>query len=224
MRYYPVYLDIKDRQALVVGGGSVGSRKARTLLDCGAVVTVVSTEAGGRLVEYARQGRIELIQRPYRSSDLDGVFLVIGATNDEALNRKISADAHRRGKLCNIADRPEACNFILPSIVNRGDLTIAVSTAGKSPAFAKYLRKRLEKGFGPEYVGFLRLMGAVRSRLLAEAHDPEAHKPIFEQLIDAGLLEMIRNGNETQIDSTLKAILGPGYTWAALVPEESEKE
>lgn len=223
MRYYPVYLDIQNRKALVVGGGSVGSRKVKTLLDCGAVVSVVSTEVSGTLAQYARRGLVELINRAYRPSDLDGMFLVIGATDDEALNRKISNDAQRLGKLCNIADRPEACNFILPSIVNRGDLTIAVSTAGKSPAFAKHLRKSLENSFGPEYAEFLDLMGAVRSRLLAEKHEPEAHKPIFEQLIEKGLLDMIRQGNEDQIDATLKEMLGADYTRAALSSRRSEK-
>ena len=164
MRYYPVNLDVKNRRCLVVGGGGVGARKVQTLLECGAIVTVVSPAITGNLLKLADTGSLVLRQRSYRESDLDGMFLVIGATDDEDLNRRISGDAQQRNMLCNIADRPEACNFILPSIVNRGDLVIAISTSGKSPAFAKKLRRRLQKEFGPEYADFLRLMGAIRKK------------------------------------------------------------
>jgi precorrin-2 dehydrogenase/sirohydrochlorin ferrochelatase len=148
MRYYPVNLDILNRKCLVVGGGGVGTRKVITLLDCGAIVTVVSLDIGEKLLKLAGNGLIAWEKRSYLTSDLDGIFLVIGATNNEKLNRQISADAEKINLLCNIADRPDVCNFILPSIVNRGDLVIAISTSGKSPAFAKKLRKELEKQFG----------------------------------------------------------------------------
>ena len=115
----------------------------------------------------------------------------------QELNLQIHAEAERRGILCNIADRPKACNFILPSIVNRGDLTIAISTSGKSPAFAKKLRKDLEKEFGTEYADFLKLMGEIRKKLLNENHEPEAHKHLFEQLIEGKLIEMIKDRNIT---------------------------
>ena len=147
MRYYPVYLDIRDRNCLVVGGGSVGTRKVKTLLDCGGRVTVISLEVSAALDTLARSGRVELKERAYSQSDLEDVFLVIGATDDQDLNRRISSDAARQNLLCNIADRPEICNFILPSIVSRGDLTISISTAGQSPAMAKTLRKSLEQQF-----------------------------------------------------------------------------
>ena len=134
MRHYPVSLDIKNRKCLVVGGGSVGTRKVKTLLECGAKVTVVSPGVSGQLLELANNASIVLEKRAYREADLDGMFLVIGTTDDEELNRQISIDAGRLNMLCNIADRPKVCNFILPSIVNRGDLTISISTSGKSPA------------------------------------------------------------------------------------------
>ncbi|WP_157067423.1 precorrin-2 dehydrogenase/sirohydrochlorin ferrochelatase family protein [Desulfosarcina cetonica] len=177
MRYYPINLDIQGRPCLVVGGGRVGARKVKTLLQCGGAVTVVSPEATAGLATLAADGQIVLKQRSYRSSDMEGQFLVIGATDDEALNRRIHADAERFHILCNIADRPAICNFTLPAIVRRGDFMMAVSTAGKSPAFAKHIRQRLESEFGPEYGTLLELMGAIRTKLLAEAHAPEAHKP-----------------------------------------------
>ena len=217
MRYYPVNLDILNRKCLVVGGGSVGTRKVITLLDCGAIVTVVSPVASEKLLELADNSVITLKKRPYQTSDLDGTFLVIGATDDEELNRQISGDAEKLNMLCNIADRPEVCNFILPSIVNRGDLVISISTSGKSPAFAKKLRKELEKQFGEEYAEFLRLMGAIRKKLLRKKHQPEAHKHLFEQLISSGLIEMIKNNKKEDINSLLFEIFGKGYDFESLM-------
>lgn len=217
MRYYPVNLDIKNRACLVIGGGGVGTRKVKTLVDCGAVVTVVSLEVSGQVEKMAAAGLITLEKRAYRASDLTGKFLVIGATDDEALNRRIHADAEDLNTLCNIADRPEICNFILPAIVNRGDLVLAVSTSGKSPAYAKKMRKDLEKQFGEEYEPFLRLMGAIRERLLKEEHAPEAHKPLFKKLIHAGLLDLIKAGLTEQIDALLQEVLGKGYRYDELV-------
>ena len=217
MRYYPVYLDIKGRSCLVVGGGQVGTRKVLTLLKCGAKVRVISPEVTPKLADLAEQGSIDLIRRDYRNSDLDKVFLVIGATDDQALNRQIHRDAEAVQRLCNIADQPALCNFVLPSIVNYGDLSIAVSTAGKSPAFAKHLRRQLEGQFGPEHGRMLDLMGAIRKRLLAEEHAPEAHKPLFEQLIQSGLLEMIKAKDHHRINTLLKEVLGPDYQYDQLM-------
>jgi precorrin-2 dehydrogenase/sirohydrochlorin ferrochelatase len=211
MRYYPVYLDIKDRDCLVIGGGSVGTRKVMTLLACGAKVTVVSIDATEKLKELSDSGVIQLKERDFQTADLDDRFLVIGATDNQKLNFNIHAEAERRGLLCNIADRPKACNFILPSIVNRGDLIIAISTSGKSPAFAKKLRKHLEKEFGEEYAKFLNLMGAIRQKLLSQDHEPEAHKHLFEQLIEKDLVQMLKNGDTDNINSLLLEVLGEGY-------------
>ncbi len=216
MRYYPVNLDIQNRKCLVVGGGSVGTRKVMTLLECGAVVTVVSSDVAEELLELAEKKMIELKRRPYKSSDIDGMFLVIGATDNEELNWQINKDAEHQNKLCNIADRPEACNFILPSIVNRGNLVIAISTSGKSPAFAKKMRQDLEKEFGEEYDEFLQLMGAIRKKALSEKHEPEAHKHLFEQLINRGLVDMVRNNDEERINSLLLEIFGQGYRFEEL--------
>ena len=221
MRYYPVNLDILNRKCLVVGGGGVGTRKVITLLDCGAIVTVVSPDVSEKLLKLAGNDSITWEKRSYLTSDLDGIFLVIGATDDEELNRQISADAEKINLLCNIADRPDVCNFILPSIVNRGDLVIAISTSGKSPAFAKTLRKELEKQFGAEYAEFLRLMGAIRKKLLSEKHEPEAHKHLFEQFIKSNLVGMIKSNKKEEINSLLFEILGKGYEFESLMKTSS---
>jgi precorrin-2 dehydrogenase/sirohydrochlorin ferrochelatase len=211
MRYYPIQLDVRGRRCLVVGGGGVGTRKVKTLLDCGARVTVVAPSASAALERLAAEGAIALKHTPYSTADVQGMFLVIGATDDDALNRRISSDAETERVLCNIADRPEACTFILPSIVQRGDLVITVSTAGKSPALAKTLRRVLEAQFGEEYRQLVDILGALRRRLLAAQHAPEAHKALFEGLIESDLLELIRNEDREGINRLLKDVLGEGY-------------
>ena len=217
MRYYPVHLDIQNRNCLVVGGGSVGTRKVVTLLDCGAHVTVISPRVSDPLRDFAISGSIKLKERPYQTGDLDDMFLVIGATDDEDLNRQISNDADQLNTLCNIADRPEVCNFILPSIVQRDDLVITISTSGQSPAMAKKLRKTLESQFGEEYGVFLKLMGAIRKKLLSTSHKPEAHKHLFEKLIAADLIGLIQKGSTAEIDDLLFDILGTGYKYQELM-------
>ncbi|MFO7839406.1 MAG: bifunctional precorrin-2 dehydrogenase/sirohydrochlorin ferrochelatase [Desulfosalsimonadaceae bacterium] len=224
MKYYPVNLNIRGRKCLVVGGGGVASRKAYSLLECGARVTLVSPELNRNLEDLPEHHDVTLLKRPYQSGDLEGHFLVIGATNDMDLNRRISADAESCGMLCNIADVPDACNFILPSVVRQGNLVLAISTSGKSPAFAKHLRKSLQDAYGPEYDRFLRLMGGIRKRLLEEKHAPEAHKPLFEQLIESDLLQLIRNKDTEAINRLLAAILGERFDYDSLMAENNNRE
>jgi precorrin-2 dehydrogenase/sirohydrochlorin ferrochelatase len=218
MRYYPVCLDIKGRACLVVGGGGVGTRKVKGLLAAGARVTVVSPGLSPEL-KALTPDPVRCHLRNYRPEDLDGMFLVFGATDDEALNRRIFADAGERSMLCNIADRPEMCSFILPSVVHRGDLLLAISTSGRSPAFAKRLRKDLEKQFGEEYARFLRLMGAIREQLLSAGHSPEAHKSQFEALLGAGFAECVCGGDEDGAARLLTRFLGPDFQLERLMKE-----
>ncbi len=219
MKYYPICLDIDQQPVLVVGGGDVGARKVLALLECGASVRLVSPEATPKLAQLADNGQIEWKPRKYRDSDLDGVFLVIGATSDGMVNRQISARARRMNLLCNIADKPDACNFILPSIVKRGDLLIAISTSGASPAYAKHLRKKLEQQFGDEYAECLTLMGAVRKKLLSTAHAPEAHKPLFESLIQNGLIDRIRSRDRQAVNDLLVKTFGRGFEYDTIMKE-----
>jgi precorrin-2 dehydrogenase/sirohydrochlorin ferrochelatase len=219
MKYYPINLNIENQVCVVVGGGEVGTRKVLTLLECGSTVTVISPTSTEILQRLSNEEKITLIERNYAGFDVENAFLVIGATDNEALNRQIQADCQRYQTLCNIADRPELCNFILPSIIRRGDLIVAISTSGKSPAFAKQLRRELENRFGPEYAVFLTLMGAIRTRLLSQAHEPEAHKGLFETLINRGLLDMLRKNDISQINSLLSEILGDGFLYETLVED-----
>ncbi|CAN2041554.1 precorrin-2 dehydrogenase / sirohydrochlorin ferrochelatase [Candidatus Magnetomoraceae bacterium gMMP-15] len=212
MRYYPVNLNIKDKKCLVIGGGPVSARKVKTLIKCKAYLIVVSPEIHKDIIKLACENKIILKKRPYKTSDLNSVFLVIAATNNPKLNKKIGEDAALRQILCNIVDMPEQGNFVLPSIVQSGDLMLAISTSGKSPALAKRLRQRLEKEFGQEYEVLLNLMGAVRKKLLSLNHAPHRHKKIFNKLLDEGLLEMIQEHRKDDIDELLVNTIGQDYT------------
>jgi precorrin-2 dehydrogenase/sirohydrochlorin ferrochelatase len=220
MRYYPINLEINNRNCLVVGGGQVGTRKVMGLLECGAAVSVVSPKATERIIHLMTQKKIIWHKRTYRTSDMQNRFLVIGATDNESLNRRIHTDAQNQKVLCNIADRPEICNFILPAVVQRGDLVIAVSTSGKSPAFAKKLRKDLQQTYGLEYKQFLDLMGIIRTKLLDGAHEPEAHKPLFEALIEGDLVTAIKTKDIKTINKLLSSVLGEGFTYDNLMRKE----
>ena len=211
MRYYPVYLDLQGRDVLVVGAGAVGSRKVKTLLQAGARVTVVSPQATAAVRALADEGQLIWHQRPYGATDLAAVCLVFGATDDPELNRRIEADAARQGVWCNLAAQPDRGDFILPSIVARGDLLISISTSGTSPAVARRLRQDLEAYFGEEYAPFLRLMGAIRARLLEREHAPDDHKKAFGQLIDGGLLALVKAGDMEGINALLQSVLGDGF-------------
>lgn len=224
MKYYPVCLDVNHQPVLVVGGGDVGTRKVLTLLECGASVTLVSPDATPKLKRLSDTREIEWKPRKYRDSDLIGVFLVIGAASDESVNQRISNRALQLNLLCNIADRPEACNFILPSIVNRGDLIIAISTSGASPAYAKQLRKEFEHQFGDEYAEFLTLMGAVRQKLLSTAHAPETHKPLFESLVQNNLIDRIRSKDLHAVDALLVKTFGRGFEYDTIMKQAQESQ
>ncbi|MEW6258423.1 MAG: bifunctional precorrin-2 dehydrogenase/sirohydrochlorin ferrochelatase [Thermodesulfobacteriota bacterium] len=220
MTYYPILLQLVDQPCVVVGGGEVATRKVEGLLGCSARVRVVSPIVTPRLRHWIEEGTVDWIDRPYYSESLQGARLVIGATDDQAVNLRVFEDCKALGIWCNIADRPECCDFILPSVIRRGDLIVAVSTSGKSPAFAKTLRKQLEGLFGQEYAVFLQLMGRIRKRLLAEDHAPEAHKHLFETLIAGGLLEAIRLSDEPRIDALLERTLGHGFRFQELMEDK----
>ncbi|MFA6010186.1 MAG: bifunctional precorrin-2 dehydrogenase/sirohydrochlorin ferrochelatase [Desulfobacteraceae bacterium] len=212
MRYYPLFLDIRNRKCLVVGGGSVGTRKTETLVRCGAEVTVISRvfSKGFSGIGDDKKNPM-LVCKDYEPSDLEGVFLVFAATSDRDLNERIRLDAEKQGKLYSIADDPNRSCFIAPSVVARGDLTIAVSTSGQSPALAKKLRQNLETLYGPEYADFLRIMGSFRKRILEKGHDPETHKDLFRQVIDRDVPSMIREGRNNDVRAVFQEVFGKEF-------------
>jgi len=165
---FPMFVKLTGRQCLVVGAGKVGEPKIGGLLDTGAHIRVVAIEASETVREWARSGKIQLELRPFSPDDLDGLFLAVVATASRSLNEFIYAEARRRGVLCNVVDVPEYCDFFYPAVVRRGDLQIAVSTAGQSPSLAQKLRQQLERQFGPGYAAWLAELGETR-RLVRES-------------------------------------------------------
>ena len=212
VNYYPIFLNVENRACLVAGGGEVGARKVKTLLRCGASVGVVSPEVVPWLAEKIQENVVEMVGTHYEEHQLQGRFLVIAATDDPELNCRIAEDAEKRGLLCNVVDYPRAGNFILPALVQRGALTLAISTSGQSPALARQLRRDLEQRFGMEYADFLELMGVVRSRLLAESQDSSGNKEKFDQLVQSALLELVRRRDYEGVDRILRSVLGPEYS------------
>ena len=163
--YYPIFLNLEGKKCVVVGGGEVALRKVRALLDSGARVVVVSPTLNSGLAQLARVETISLISREYEPKDLKDAVIVVAATDIAEVNQNIAKKARKHGILVNVVDRPEESDFIMPSLVRRGDLILAVSTSGASPALAKKIRMRLEQTFGEEYSPLLSLIKEVRQEL-----------------------------------------------------------
>lgn len=168
---FPMFMKLAGKRCLVVGAGQVGEPKIAGLIDTGASIHVVATEAGRQVYEWARAGKIDLELRTFSENDLDGKFLAVVATASESLNQLIYHEAKRRGVLCNVVDVPEYCDFFYPAVVRRGDLQIAISTSGQSPSLAQKLRQQLERQFGPGYEEWVRQLGETRRLILASDLD-----------------------------------------------------
>lgn len=208
MPYFPVCLDLRDRPCLVIGGGRVATRKAASLLACEARVTVISPELSPDLAERAAAGTIHWLSRAYREGDLAGAFLVIAATDDSKTQSLVQAEADQRQVLLNVADVPDKCNFILPATVRRGDLTIAVSTGGKSPALASALREDLEGLFGREYQILVDILGRLRPLVLARGKSSRENKEQFKKLAHHDMLRWIQERNIPAMQDHIRLILG----------------
>lgn len=212
MRYYPILLDLHDKYCLVVGVGQVGTRKVRTLLSCAPerlrIVDTREPEPCWR--ELIAQGLVEYHVRTFLPEDLEGCFLVIASTSDEALNWRISRMCAERGILCNIVDQPEKCSFILPAMHTQGDLTIAVSTSGSSPALAKKIRQDLGACFGPEYARFLAVMRRLRPLILELNLPTPENTALFRTLTQSQLLDAVQSGDDARILDVLRRHLPEG--------------
>lgn len=163
--YYPIFLDIKGKICIVVGGGEVAERKVRTLLEHGASVTVISPRVSDGLAQLAGQGSIKISLRDYQSGDLEEALVVIAATDNSTVNAEVAREGRERRILTNVVDAPEHSNFIVPSLLRRGDISIAISTNGKSPALARKIRTELEQIFPQEYASLVLMLSEVRQEL-----------------------------------------------------------
>ena len=176
---FPMFLKLSNSPCLVVGAGAIAESKIASLLDAGGHVRVVAPEATPQVRTWAQSKALDWHQRPFEPADLDGMFLVIAATSSSDLHERIFKEATRRAVLCNIVDVPSLCDFYYPSVVQRGALQIAISTAGQSPALAQRLRKQLEAQFGPEYEQWLAYLAEARDKLHSTDMDPDERKRLL---------------------------------------------
>lgn len=196
--YYPIYLDIENRNAVIIGGGNVCARKAEAMLNYGARVTIVAPEFTDEIEKWAHEGQLQLRRKKYDESDLEGANIVIASTDDEAVNTKIAADCRRRRIPVNVVDVTHLCEFIVPAIVDKGSVQIAVSTGGRSPALARTLKEDLQRLVGPEYDEVNQLLGTLREGAKKVLPTDVDRKEFFDGIIAAGILDMLRAGRRRE--------------------------
>lgn len=207
MKTYPVFLVKLERShCIVVGGGQVAARKVTALRRASAQVTVISPVLCEPLEELAVQGRIEVVDRDYRQGDLEGAFLVVAATDDPDVNRQVWEEAKARNLLVNVVDDPEHCNFIAPSVVRRGPLSLAISTSGQCPAFSRHLRRRLEREFGPAHARYVELLGNLRGRVV-DTFTMTERRDFWQKIFESNVLSLLVSGDDDEARRRAEAIL-----------------
>ena len=206
MKYYPLFLDLAGRECLVVGAGVVAARKVRSLLECGARVTVVGERPVAALRALERRG-VVLERRRFRAGDVGRQALVIAATDDRAVNAAVAAASRRRGIPVNAVDDPPNCTFIVPAVVRRGDLTVAISTGGKSPAAARLVKERIAALLGEEHAALVRLLGAHRERMKEQVPGQGRRAKAWKRMLDEGVLESLQRGDGRTASATVRRCL-----------------
>ena len=199
---YPINLDLTGQACLVLGGGSVAERKVRRLLDEGAVVTVIAPALTPALQILAEEHQLSWQRRTYQPGDETTFFLIICATDDEAVSQDVSAAAKAQGKLLNVCDVPDLCNFTLPSIVRQGDLQLTISTNVKAPAFSRWLRKHLEQHFDERYGRWMAELAAIRKEGQALLATSRARQAFWRQALTDDVMDLVEN-NEIDAASSL---------------------
>lgn len=212
MRYFPVFLDLKGKRCVVVGGGRVGERKVRCLLKAGALVKVIGPELTPTLFRLKKKTKLTHISRSYRRGDLGGAFLVIAATDDRMTNERVFRQALEKRVPVNVVDDPAHSSFIVPSIVEKKDLVVAISTSGRSPAMARLVRQKLEKEIGPEYNLLLKFLGTLRKKILRLGRESKENQKIFRALSKEDLLSLIKEKRFPELNRRLKTLLGAGFS------------
>jgi len=201
--YYPIFLDIEDRDVVIIGGGPVCERKAETMMRYGARVTVVSPNFTPAIEAWASDGKLRIRRKPYDAGDLDGASIVIASTDDEAVNTQIATDCRKRKIPVNVVDVTHLCEFIVPAIVEQGSIQLAVSTGGKSPALARTLKEDLQKFVGPEYAEINDLLGALRPSAKRVLPTDTDRKRFFDGIIARGVVDMLRQGRRREAYETI---------------------
>jgi len=206
--YYPVYIQLLEQPCTVIGGGKIAEGKVEGLLTAEANVTVISPNLTLRLHELAEEKQITYVARAYQPGDLMGAFMVICATDQAEINHQVWQEASANRQLVNVVDDTPRCNFIAPSILRKGDLTIAISTSGKAPALAVRLKERLQRELGSEYERFLELAGELREPLARNVPDFETRKALWYELVDSEILDALARGDETSAREIISQVVG----------------
>lgn len=205
--YYPVWLDLTGKSCVVVGGGAVAERKIAGLMNANAAITVISPEITAVIAEWLDKGRLKGILAGYDPQYSSEAFLVIAATDSSVVNNQVYEDAAARGQLINRVDCPEQSHFIVPAIVRRGKLVIAVSTSGASPSLAGEIRDKLEQAYGEEYESYVDFLGELRLRVQQRIVEPAARRKILKKVLELDILAWIREGSfdkEAWLDGLLQ--------------------
>lgn len=208
MAHYPVFLDLRERPCVVLGGCGMAEEKVKGLLAAGARVTVIAPALTAALQELAAEERIVHHAREYRPGDLEGAALAVSTDRTPEVAAAVWQEARDRNILLNTVDDVPHCNFIAPAIVRRGDLSIAISTGGKAPVLAVRLRQRLEQEVGEEHARFLALAGAAREPLARRQPDFATRRELWYRLVDSDVLDLLRQGDETAALGRFEEILG----------------
>jgi precorrin-2 dehydrogenase/sirohydrochlorin ferrochelatase len=220
MGYLPIFLDLGERPCIVVGGGELAETRAEALLEAGAIVTIVGREVSDRIKLQAASGKLRHLARDYHYGDLRGMVLAYVATDDREAASNAAREARERGIPLNVADHPEASTFISPATFRRGDLQIAISTSGSSPAIARLMRQRLEWQIGPEYALILEIMH--RARAFLREHEPNQHRRADTlKSLAAALLDVVETPDYPQIDQILRRHLHADMAKLGLGPQNS---
>jgi len=189
---FPIFLKLERRRVLVVGAGNIAEHKLNGLLQAGADIHVVAPQASELVRQLANKGQLRWSQREYASVDLSGVVIAVAATGDPVVNDRVYRDADEQGVLCNAVDEPDRCHFYYPAVVQRGDLQIAISTAGHSPALAQRIRKELEDRFDVGYGEWLSWLGGVRRYLFGRPIDPQRRRSVLHRIARADVYDNYR--------------------------------
>ncbi len=206
MGYYPIFVEMTNRPCAVVGGGVVAERKAEALLNAGATVTVISPSLTGLLHSQVEAGKIRYVGREYRPGDLNGFEMVFVATDDKKVNSVVAQEARERGVWINAADDPSHCDFILPSVLQRVDLVVAVATGGSSPALSRVIREELESYFTKDYAELTEVAAEVRRELSQRSVSPGAKA--WRQALGEGIRRLIAEGKREEAKAHLMDTLG----------------
>ena len=204
---YPVFLDVRDRKCVVVGGGEIAARKAAALGDSGAHVTIISPDLCAELQARAGRGDVAHVAGGYEPGVLDGAFVVVAATDDMDVNRRVSADCRARNIVVNVVDVPELCDFHVPSIIRQGDITIAIGTGGKSPALSRRLRLMLQEQVGPEFAQLLDILGHWRETVKQNIPGQKRRHTLWVNILDSGVIDDLHAGNTSQAEQKVRTMV-----------------